>query len=104
MQETIQKLLANNKGLLAADESTGTITKRFAAIGLQSTAELNKKYREMLFGTPGIEKYLGGVILYDESVRQNLQKILEEKGIVPELKLMKAWHLLMVVRRKLRTG
>jgi fructose-bisphosphate aldolase class I len=87
MEEIIKKLLAPGKGILAADESTKTIIKRFAAIGLQSTAELNKKYREMLFTTTGIEEFLGGVILFDESVRQNLQKILEEKGIVPGIKV-----------------
>jgi len=86
MEETIQKLLAPGKGLLAADESTGTITKRFAALGLTSTPELNKKYREMLFTTPGIENYLGGVILFDESARQGLHKILEGKGIVQGIK------------------
>src|SRR3989304_10057048 len=86
MQDTIQKLLAPGKGLLAADESTGTISKRFAALGLTSTPELNKKYREMLFTTPGIENYLGGVILFDESARQGLHKILEGKGIVQGIK------------------
>jgi fructose-bisphosphate aldolase class I len=87
MEETINKLLAPGKGLLAADESTHTIEKRFAALGLISTPELNKKYREMLFTTPGIEKFLGGVILFDESVRQNLQNKLMEKGIVPGIKV-----------------
>lgn len=87
MEETVQKLLAPGKGILAADESTKTITKRFAALGLTSTPELNKKYREMLFTTPGIENYLSGVILFDESVRQNLHKVLEEKGIVPGIKV-----------------
>jgi len=87
MEETIKKLLAPGKGLLAADESTGTITKRFVALGLTSTPELNKKYREMLFTTSGIEEFLGGVILFDESVRQDLQKILEGKGIVPGIKV-----------------
>ncbi len=87
MEEIIKKLLAPGKGLLAADESTHTIEKRFAALGLTSTPELNKKYREMLFTTPGIEEFLGGVILFDESVRQNLHKILEEKGIVPGIKV-----------------
>ena len=87
MEETIEKLLAPGKGLLAADESTHTIEKRFAALGLTSTPELNKKYREMLFTTPGIEKFLGGIILFDESVKQNLQNILTEKGIVPGIKV-----------------
>jgi fructose-bisphosphate aldolase, class I len=87
MEETINKLLASGKGLLAADESTHTIEKRFAALGLTSTPELNQKYREMLFTTPGIENFLGGVILFDESVRQNLQKVLQEKGITPGIKV-----------------
>lgn len=87
MEDTVQKLLSAGRGILAADESTKTITKRFEALGLQSTAELNKKYREMLFTTPGIENYLSGVILFDESVRQDLHKILESKGIVPGIKV-----------------
>lgn len=87
MQDIIQKLLAPGHGILAADESTKTITKRFEALGLTSTPELNKKYREMLFTTPGIENYISGVILYSESVDQDLHKILEEKGIVPGIKV-----------------
>jgi len=87
VEETIKKLLAPGKGILAADESTHTIEKRFASLGLTSTPELNKKYREMLFNTPGIENYLGGVILFDESVRQNMQNILEEKEIVSGIKV-----------------
>jgi fructose-bisphosphate aldolase class I len=87
MEETIGKLLAEGKGLLAADESTHTIEKRFAPLGLTSTPELNQKYREMLFTTPGIENYISGIILFDETVRQNLQKKLEEKGIVPGIKV-----------------
>jgi fructose-bisphosphate aldolase class I len=87
VEETIKKLLADGKGILAADESTHTIEKRFSALGLTSTPELNKKYREMLFATSGIEEFLSGVILFDESVRQNLQNILEEKEIVPGIKV-----------------
>jgi len=87
MKDSIQKLLTSGKGLLAADESTKTISKRFEALGLTSTPELNQKYREMLFNTPGIENFISGVILYDESVRQGLNKILEAKGIVPGIKV-----------------
>lgn len=87
MEDTIQKLLATGRGILAADESTKTITKRFEALGLTSTPELNKKYREMLFTTQGIENYISGVILFDETVRQGLHKTLEEKGIVPGIKV-----------------
>ena len=87
MEETIQKLLASGKGLLAADESTKTIAKRFATLGLTSTPELNKKYREMLFMTKGMENFISGVILFDESARQDLHKILQEKGIIPGIKV-----------------
>jgi fructose-bisphosphate aldolase class I len=87
MEDTIKNIFALGHGILAADESTHTIEKRFTALNLTSTPELNKKYREMLFTTPEIENYLGGVILFDESVRQDLQKILIEKGIVPGIKV-----------------
>lgn len=93
MNETVQKLLAEGRGILAADESTGTIVKRFSAIGLQSTEELNRKYRQMLFTTPEIEKYLSGVILFDETARQAVDEgtpfttYLTQKGIVPGIKV-----------------
>lgn len=87
MKDTIQKIFAPGKGILAADESTHTIEKRFAAIGLTSTPELNKKYREMLFTTPNIENYLGGVILFDESVRQGLHKTIQGRGILAGIKV-----------------
>src|SRR5258706_2281411 len=87
MEETIQKLLAEGRGIVAADESTKTITKRFTALGLTSTPELNKKYREILFTTPRLANYISGVILFDESVRQGLHKILEGKGILAGIKV-----------------
>jgi len=87
MQETVQKLLAMGRGILAADESTKTIDKRFAALGIESTSQSHKRYREMLFTTPDIEKYISGVILFEESVEQGLQKILVDKGIVPGIKV-----------------
>jgi len=87
MKDTAQRLVASPKGILAADESTKTITKRFLSIGLTSTPELNKKYREMLFTTDGIEQFISGVILYDETIRQGLGTILEEKGIISGIKV-----------------
>lgn len=92
MQETVQKLLAPQKGILAADESTKTITERFAALGLTSNPELNRKYREMLVTAPGIENYLSGVILFDETARQKIgdktfPEYLAERGIVPGIKV-----------------
>ena len=87
MNETVQKLLSVGKGILAADESTGNITKKFAALGLTSTPELNKKYREMLFTTPDIEKYISGVILFDETIKQGLGEVLKQKGILVGIKV-----------------
>lgn len=87
MEETVQKLLIAEKGILAADESTGNITKKFANLGLISTPELNKKYREMLFTTPDIEKYISGVILFDETIKQGLGDILRERGIIIGIKV-----------------
>ncbi len=65
-----QSLVANGRGILAADESTGTITKRFEAIGVKSTEENRRSYRELLFTTPGIGEFVSGAILYDETIRQ----------------------------------
>jgi len=88
-----KKLVPLHKGLLAADESTGTIKKRFAAVGLVSSPELNRQYRQMLFTTPGIENFLSGVIMFDETVRQKTDEgvpfpeYLSERGIIPGIKV-----------------
>jgi fructose-bisphosphate aldolase class I len=92
MKETVQKLLAEGHGILAADESSKTIDKRFAALGIESTPETHRKYREMLLTTPGIENYLGGVIFFDETLHQSTQgkpfpEYLTERGIVPGIKV-----------------
>lgn len=87
MNQTVQNLLQPYKGILAADESTPSITKRFATLGLISTPELNKEYRSMLFTTPEIEKYISGVILFEESLKQRLDEILKEKGIEVGIKV-----------------
>jgi fructose-bisphosphate aldolase class I len=92
MEDIIKKLIASGKGILAADESTHTIDKRFAVLGIESTPEMHRKYREMLLTTSGIENYLGGVIFFDETVRQNalgksFPQLLIDKGIVPGIKV-----------------
>ena len=71
LNETAEALVADDKGILAADESSGTIEKRFDSIGLESTEENRRAYRDMLFTTPGLEEYVSGVILYDETLRQS---------------------------------
>ncbi len=92
MNQTAQNLLQPYKGILAADESTPSITKRFASLGLTSTPELNKEYRKMLFTAPDVEKYVSGVILFEETLRQEAQgkpfaEILKNKSIEVGIKV-----------------
>lgn len=90
-----QAIVAPQKGVLAADESSPTIKKRFAAIGVESTEESRRQYREMLFTAAGIERYVGGVILFDETLRQSstegvpFAELLSSRGIVPGIKVDK---------------
>ncbi len=86
-------LVAPEKGILAADESSGTIKRRFDAIGVESTEENRRDYREMLFRTEGAAKFVSGVILYDETIKQKgadgtpLVKVLQDAGIIPGIKV-----------------
>jgi fructose-bisphosphate aldolase, class I len=93
LQSTAQALVAEGKGILAADESTGTIKKRLDSIGVESTEEMRRAYRELLFTTEGAEEFISGVILYDETIRQSASdgtpfpKLLESRGIIPGIKV-----------------
>jgi fructose-bisphosphate aldolase class I len=93
LMQTAKALVAPEKGILAADESSGTIKRRFDAIGVESTEENRRDYRELLFRTPGAEKFISGVILYDETIRQNgadgtpLVKVLMNNGVIPGIKV-----------------
>ena len=93
LHETARALVAEGKGILAADESTGTIKKRFDSIGLESTEDARRAYRELLFTTQGVEEYISGVILYDETIRQSASdgtpfpKLLAGRGIIPGIKV-----------------
>jgi len=93
--ETAQALVASGKGILAADESGGTIKKRFDTINTESTEDRRRAYREMLFTTKGAADFVSGVILFDETIRQTasdgrkLAKILEDQGIIPGIKVDK---------------
>ena len=71
LQKTAQAIVADGKGILAADESDGTIKKRFDSIGVESNEEARRGYRDLLFTTEGAEEYIGGVILFDETIRQS---------------------------------
>lgn len=70
VRDTVRTLMRQGRGILAADESTKTITERFEALGIPSNEDTRRAYREMLFTTPGAEQFLSGVILYDETIRQ----------------------------------
>ena len=92
--ETAQRIVADGKGVLAADESTPTIGKRFASIGAESTDEKRAEYRGLLFETEGMEEYISGVIMYDETIRQSslneripFTKLLSEKGVLSGIKV-----------------
>src|SRR5438132_7351942 len=93
LAETARTLVAPGKGILAADESTTTIKRRFDAIGVENVEANRRAYRELLFRTPGIAQFISGVILYDETIRQKaadgtpLVKILESQGILPGIKV-----------------
>ena len=95
LESTARALVADGKGILAADESGGTIKKRFDSIGLESTEEARRDYRELLFTTGGAEEFISGVILFDETIRQSASdgtpfpKLLESKGIIPGIKVDK---------------
>jgi len=88
-----QAMVVKNKGILAADESSSTIKKRFDSIKLESTEEHRRSYREMLFTAPGAADYISGVILYDETIRQKAKdgtpfpELLTKKGIIPGIKV-----------------
>jgi fructose-bisphosphate aldolase, class I len=95
LESTARGLVAENKGILAADESEGTIKKRFDSIDVESTEENRRAYRDLLFTTEGIEEYISGVILFDETIRQRaadgtpFPELLQRRGIIPGIKVDK---------------
>ncbi|MBN1191999.1 MAG: fructose-bisphosphate aldolase class I [Dehalococcoidales bacterium] len=100
LSATAKALVAGKKGILAADESTGTIARRFDAVKVECTEENRRDYREMLFRTSDVSEFLSGIILYDETIRQKASdrtpfvSILQNKGIIPGIKVDKgAKHL-----------
>ena len=95
LQATIAKLVAPGKGILAADESIPTITKRFTALGIESTEESRRAYRSLLFSAPGAEAFIAGIILFEETLGQNaddgtpLTEMLKRRGILTGIKVDK---------------
>ncbi|MBW3592374.1 MAG: fructose-bisphosphate aldolase class I [Actinobacteria bacterium] len=93
LASTARALVAEGKGILAADESTATIKKRFDSIEVESTEETRREYRRLLFTTGGVEDFISGVILFDETIRQATDdgtpfpQLLESRGIIPGIKV-----------------
>src|SRR6516162_872495 len=103
---TARDMVAEGKGILAADESSGTIKRRLDSINVPSTEENRRAYRELLFTTPGVEAFISGIILYDETIRQQAQNgtpfpaLLEQRGILPGIKVDKGRSLCRAFRAK----
>jgi fructose-bisphosphate aldolase, class I len=95
LESIARALVAEGKGILAADESEGTIKKRFDSIDVESTEENRRAYRELLFTTEGVEEFISGVIMFDETTRQSTSdgtsfpQLLESRGIIPGIKVDK---------------
>ena len=110
LETTACSLVAPGKGILAADESSGTIKKRFDSIRVESTEENRRAYRELLFATKGCEEFVSGVILFDETIRQKgsdgtpLAQLLAKKGIIPGIKVDKGTKKLPFSDEKITEG
>ena len=93
IEEIAKQMVAKGKGILAADESTGTMTKRLAGVSIESTPESRLKFRETLFSAEGMKNYIGGVILYDETIKQKtssgktIPELIKSFGSVPGIKV-----------------
>jgi fructose-bisphosphate aldolase class I len=93
LESTAKALVSNGKGLLAADETPNTLAKRFDAVQINSTPESRRTYRELLFSTPGIAKFISGTIMQDETIRQKssqgtpLADVLKQQGVIPGIKV-----------------
>ena len=93
LEKTAEAIVADGKGILAADETPGTLTKRLTARGIESTPDTRRAYREMFFSTQGVAEFISGVILQDETIRQRSSKgtpmadLLAEQGIIPGIKV-----------------
>lgn len=93
LRETAQAMVARGKGILAADESTGTMSKRLEAVDIEATDETRRGFREVMFTTEGTEEFISGVIMYDTTIREESKdgkpfpELLDEKGILPGIKV-----------------
>jgi fructose-bisphosphate aldolase class I len=100
LADTALAMVAAGKGIIAIDESTGTIAKRFDGVGIPNNEENRRAYRELLLTTPKLGDYISGAILYDETIRQSTKngvpftKVMVENGIIPGIKVDKGTHAL----------
>ncbi|WP_268628012.1 class I fructose-bisphosphate aldolase, partial [Escherichia coli] len=89
LAETAQAMVAPGKGIIAIDESTATIAKRFAGVGIENTEENRRAYRELLLTTPKLNEHISGAILFDETIRQSTKdgvpfaKYMADHGMIP---------------------
>ena len=101
-----ENLVVDGKGILAADETVPTLTKRFDTLGIKSTEQSRRTYREMLFSSPGAAEFISGAIMYDETIRQKspsgtpLAKMLTSRGILPGIKVDTAQNPLLALRKR----
>jgi len=95
LESTARALVSSGKGILAADESHPTLGRRFSALGIENTEESRRVYRQMMFTTPGVAEFISGVILFDETIRQQaddgtpLGELLAKRGMIPGIKVDK---------------
>ena len=95
LADIAQRMVASGKGILAADESHPTLGRRFSALGIENTEESRRVYRQMMFTTPGVAEFISGVILFDETIRQQaddgtpLGELLAKRGMIPGIKVDK---------------
>ncbi len=100
LADIAQAMVAPGKGIIAIDESTGTIKKRFDGVGIECTEENRRAYREMLLSTPNLNQHISGAILFDETLRQSTKggvpfaKLMMDNGIIPGIKVDKGTHAL----------
>jgi fructose-bisphosphate aldolase, class I len=98
LKRTARAMVTDGKGIIAIDESSGTCDKRFKSVGVKSTEETRRQYRQLLLTTPGLEKYVSGPILFDETIRQKTDdgtpfvKVIQSKGQIPGIKVDKGAH------------
>src|SRR5690554_996802 len=100
LAETALAMVAPGKSIIAIDESTGTIAKRFAGVGIENTEENRRAYRELLLTTPDLSEYISGAILFDETIRQKTKdgvpfaQYMSDNGMIPGIKVDKGTHAL----------